>query len=1507
MRIHGTPSREQESECVKDDPVPRLQENKGIRSQAGLAYVAILLLLTVLSTMAMAFLFKVGIETAATETRGKSMQVDYLAESAANHALWRLLNEPGFNPAADTYSMHSLGNGRYGYKVRMPTETTFATVATVGAVGDSVAHQSYVQYIIPSNVLLAYGRTTTPAIQYRRMIGANWTDPADTPDVPVPNVNWVEMEGCPVRKEIIMATIDGQDDINLAVWDGTSWGNPHVFSQNADKAKKCFDIAYESQSGDALVVGRTGGTTTVSYNIWDGTAWLHGTPQPAFNLASGALTLVAMASCPGNDSILIAAVNWNVGLELFLWNGSAFSSLGTLATSLDGDNHGIAEIVYEQQSGDAFIFWSATGGIHYRVWNGASLSAENTIPAFTADVSCIRAASDPTSDHIIVAGVDKFCDVTVAIWDGDAWTDYREVEIAAANSNLQVMDVAWEASGEDALVAWCPWTVTNVNFMSWRKGTALADSTIQVGPNFGQTLWLMRLFSISGSEKIVLLGQTNTEKVSYCLWNGNQLKGDPPILLATVTGQSVLDFDVAEADVPRSGGTGSFTQLPPTVDAGPDQTISLPSVATLDGTVSDDGLPDPPATVTTTWSKVSGPGTVTFGDASQVDTTAAFSEAGTYVLRLTADDSEAAASDEVTIEVNIGVSADLCMGIVGYWQLDEATGTKAIDWSGNGNNGTLTDMDPATDWIAGHIAGGLDFDGVNDHVLVPHNDTLSTRTFSIAAWIRPSALSGWQILACKGTSSTAVNYYLGTNNDELAIGFYNGGWTEFQTTNVNLSINNWYHIAGTFDYLTGDAAIYLNGSPVLNDTTATSPVANSDDLTIGRSPFGEYWHGILDDVRIYNRVLGPSEMSQLHASTVGGCGVGGSLLFVVSDASSLSTQENARKALMQGWGWTVSLIDDGDTEANFDSAAAANDMAYISQEAVATTLGSKLNNTLIGVVNENKDMIDDFGFATGVSMGGGMPTLNVDMSHYITSVFAANPVAPYVANDWYQIANEPVAAGVDPVGTWVEAPWTDKPALMALSQCAQLIDGWNAAGRRVQIPWGSGQGCTPVALAKLSDDAKTIMRRAVEWAAGALHPLLFVVDDASNLSSQDNAKKSLMEGWGWTVKPISASAAQADFDAAAASADVAYVSDEIVGSELGTKLKAKTIGVVNEDPALHNVFGFSSVRTLSTGNPSLDTEAAHYITSPFGGSTVLALFTSDQAIGASSGTLPSGLEIIGRWASGSLSSLGGLLVLETGATISGGGTAAGRRVQMPWGGQEGVSVIDVNSLTSDGLTIMKRAIEWAACTSGGGGSDEEPPTPDPMTWASPPAAEDPFSITMTATTATDPSGVEYYFECTTGGGNDSGWQDSPKYVDTGLTPETQYTYRVKARDKSSSHNETGWSSEESATTNSNVIYVFDITMGYGTAPGGKYFGRATVWIKTEDGANVSGAVVTGDWSGAVSETSMGSTGSDGKVTLESSTVKNGGTFTFTVTDVSKSGYVYNPALNVETSDSITAP
>jgi hypothetical protein len=115
-------------------------------------------------------------------------------------------------------------------------------------------------------------------------------------------------------------------------------------------------------------------------------------------------------------------------------------------------------------------------------------------------------------------------------------------------------------------------------------------------------------------------------------------------------------------------------------------------------------------------------------------------------------------------------------------------------------------------------------------------------------------------------------------------------------------------------------------------------------------------------------------------------------------------------------------------------------------------------------------------------------------------------------------------------------------------------------------------------------------------------------------------------------------------------------------------------------------------------------------------------------------------------------------------------------------------------------------------------SDSTPPTPDPMTFASVPAATGPYSITMTATNATDPSGVEYFFTCTGGGGHDSGWTNSTTYVDTGLTPSTLYTYTVTARDKAPVQNTTTPSTGASATTDTDTTAPTPNPMTFASVP-----------------------------------------------------------------------------------------
>ena len=92
------------------------------------------------------------------------------------------------------------------------------------------------------------------------------------------------------------------------------------------------------------------------------------------------------------------------------------------------------------------------------------------------------------------------------------------------------------------------------------------------------------------------------------------------------------------------------TNRAPVTNAGPDQQVTLPSTATMAASATDDGLPN--GTLTTTWSQVSGPGIATFADPSSLTTTVGFSDAGSYVLRLTGDDGALQSSDDVMITAN---------------------------------------------------------------------------------------------------------------------------------------------------------------------------------------------------------------------------------------------------------------------------------------------------------------------------------------------------------------------------------------------------------------------------------------------------------------------------------------------------------------------------------------------------------------------------------------------------------------------------------------------------------------------------------------------------------------------------------------------------------------------------------------------------------------------------------------------------------------------------------------
>jgi hypothetical protein len=208
----------------------------------------------------------------------------------------------------------------------------------------------------------------------------------------------------------------------------------------------------------------------------------------------------------------------------------------------------------------------------------------------------------------------------------------------------------------------------------------------------------------------------------------------------------------------------------PTVNAGPDQTITLPASANLTGTASDDGQP---GALTTTWSRVSGPGTVTFGNASARSTTASFSAAGTYVLRLSASDTALTSTDDVTITVNASSST--------------GTGLTGRYYNGiNFNTLVFTRVDPTVNFTWGNNSPGtgVPVDGFSIRWTGQLAPTVSgTYTFSTSSndGVRvflnnQLIINNWTVHGTTTNTSAGITLQAGVRYPITMEYFENAGW-----------------------------------------------------------------------------------------------------------------------------------------------------------------------------------------------------------------------------------------------------------------------------------------------------------------------------------------------------------------------------------------------------------------------------------------------------------------------------------------------------------------------------------------------------------------------------------------------------------------------------------------------------------------------------------------------------------------------------------------------------------
>jgi len=197
--------------------------------------------------------------------------------------------------------------------------------------------------------------------------------------------------------------------------------------------------------------------------------------------------------------------------------------------------------------------------------------------------------------------------------------------------------------------------------------------------------------------------------------------------------------------------------------------------------------------------------------------------------------------------------------LVAYYKMDETEGD-IYDYSGQRNHGT---NHGAAYGAEGKIGYALEFDG-SDYVNVEQNEVLTPPSITIAAWAKAYTLDTWNgIITNKPDANHGINLQMGTAQKIAALVGKGDACYYIQSTTVPL-VDTWYHIVITHDADNDNNILYVNGN---KEREYTYPLVYSTpvDTIIGR--FYTYslpFKGLIDEIRIYNRVLSGDEVTELY-------------------------------------------------------------------------------------------------------------------------------------------------------------------------------------------------------------------------------------------------------------------------------------------------------------------------------------------------------------------------------------------------------------------------------------------------------------------------------------------------------------------------------------------------------------------------------------------------------------------------------------------------------------------
>jgi len=204
----------------------------------------------------------------------------------------------------------------------------------------------------------------------------------------------------------------------------------------------------------------------------------------------------------------------------------------------------------------------------------------------------------------------------------------------------------------------------------------------------------------------------------------------------------------------------------------------------------------------------------------------------------------------------------LARGLVGCWVMNEGTGSKVFDLSGNRNTGTIYNAL----WQPGKFGSALYFDGSGDYVNCGTNASLLPDIFTVTAWIKTTKTTDNGLVRWANYRPTIFIY-----NSKMRIDLGATNYRLFNNNPVNILDNNWHHVAlivtGNGQNDITNSKMYADGQAqdIYYTESATSP-ATKTLFEIGmRSQWNEGpFDGLIDGIHIWNRALSAAEIAHLY-------------------------------------------------------------------------------------------------------------------------------------------------------------------------------------------------------------------------------------------------------------------------------------------------------------------------------------------------------------------------------------------------------------------------------------------------------------------------------------------------------------------------------------------------------------------------------------------------------------------------------------------------------------------